>query len=392
MTYSVEQLLSCLLTGMVESMDIPSDMQELAVERYEEVGTWLAEMGGEGWSIYPQGSFRLGTVTRPPTADSEYDIDLVCHLDIAKESTTQKALKNRVGTMLKAYMRAKDEVEDDDGPDECKDSRRCWTLKYPDDGFHMDVLPAIPDEDLPPTGIRLTDRKLRPWQLSNPIGYSDWFRTRSDEMKRKIEKVARDTKADVADVPVWRVRTTLQRLVQVLKLHSAVRFSDDLDNRPPSILVTTLAAKAYDGDEDLLSALLSSLSRMPRYIENRSGQLWVPSPAHPGENFADKWNEYPERRDAFHAWLAEISETLKDAYTLKNAGIHRVAERLTPEFGTAPVQKAALAMGDNMLEKRASGNLHMARGSGLLTGATSLSIPLRDHNFFGSHESKKTSS
>jgi len=41
--------------------------------------------------IYPQGSFRLGTVVRPDTRTGEYDIDLVCWLLIAKETVTQVA-------------------------------------------------------------------------------------------------------------------------------------------------------------------------------------------------------------------------------------------------------------------------------------------------------------
>ena len=36
----------------------------IAIERYEEVGSWLADHGGYGWRVYPQGSFRLGTVVR----------------------------------------------------------------------------------------------------------------------------------------------------------------------------------------------------------------------------------------------------------------------------------------------------------------------------------------
>ena len=62
---SMEQMLSMLLAGAVETLDISPDLQQLAVDRYEEVGTWLAENNNEDCEIYPQGSFRLGTVVRP---------------------------------------------------------------------------------------------------------------------------------------------------------------------------------------------------------------------------------------------------------------------------------------------------------------------------------------
>jgi len=128
--------------------------------------------------IYPQGSFRLGTVVRPAGRTGEYDIDLVCWLLIAKENITQVELKQRVGDLLRAYLRWKERQGHTDGPKTCEARRRCWTLGYPDHGFHLDVLPTIPDVEHPPTGILLTDKQLYRWQHSNPIGYATWFRTR----------------------------------------------------------------------------------------------------------------------------------------------------------------------------------------------------------------------
>lgn len=36
----------------------------------------------------------------------------------------------------------------------------------------------------------------------------------------------------------------------------------------------------------------------------------IANPAHPNENFADKWNELPVRRERFLAWLARLSRIL----------------------------------------------------------------------------------
>jgi hypothetical protein len=83
-----------------------------------------------------------------------------------------------------------------------------------------------------------------------------------------------------------------------------LRFANDQDNRPPSILITTLAARAYSGEEDLFTATRNAVSRMPEFIENRHGVWWVPNPAHEEENFADKWNECAERRIKFFSWVA----------------------------------------------------------------------------------------
>ncbi len=181
------------------------------------------------------------------------------------------------------------------GAKSIEERRRCWTLDYSDEGFHLDVLPTIADVEHPPTGILLTDREHRWWQHSNPIGYVEWFKHRC-EMKSYLAEAAMKRHVNVADVPEWEIRTAPQRTVQVLKWHCMLRFAKDPDNRPPSILITTLAARTYNSERDLFTATSNVLSRMLAFVENRKGTWWVPNPAHEEENFTDKWNEYPERR------------------------------------------------------------------------------------------------
>src|SRR5207253_2619327 len=112
------------------------------------------------------------TAVRPIDEEGEYDIDLVCHLTIDKENITQKDLKERVGKRLEEHDEFRKMLEE---------SRRCWRLNYPQQ-FHMDVLPVIPNEEQPPTGILLTDTELRLWQKSNPKAYAEWFYQRMQVM------------------------------------------------------------------------------------------------------------------------------------------------------------------------------------------------------------------
>jgi len=253
---SLPEMLSMLLDGAVDVLDISEDLRKTAVGTYEEVGAWLAEHGNPGCRIYPQGSFLLGTVVRPGTPRNEYDIDLVIWLLLARESITQSELKERIGGLLAEYRQWKDDQGHADGPDSLQSRRRCWTLVYR--GFHLDVLPVIPDNEHPPTGILLTDENLFRWQHSDPIGYAAWFKARSDKTRRLLEK----RHASVADVPTWQIRTPLQRVVQILKWHCMITFATDLDNRPPSILLTTLAGRAYDGESDLFTAVRIVLDNM----------------------------------------------------------------------------------------------------------------------------------
>jgi hypothetical protein len=296
-----ESRLSDLLAAIADELDISEELYEEATLKYEEVGIWLAEdeegIGQYSPEIFPQGSFRLGTVVRPVDPQCDYDIDLVCHLDLKKESTTQKDLKDLVGNRLKA------------NPEFAKiltPSRRCWNLDYPRQ-FHMDVLPSIANPEQLPDGILLTDTDLIRWQKSNPKEYANWFRRAMEtQFLRKRANLAEALKASIEDVPEWRVKTPLQRVVQLLKRHRDVYFAGDPENRPVSVIITTLAAHAYKNQDNVYDALAGLVSDMPKYIECRDGKWWVENPVEAGENLADKWNEKPERRNAFVVWLDRI--------------------------------------------------------------------------------------
>lgn len=282
-----------LLAANASDLDIPDDLHEKAVVKYTEVGEWLAaddsELQKYSPEIYPQGSFRLGTAIRPFHGNGEYDIDLVCRLDIRKEQVTQKELKDMIGRRLRAH----DEYKTILVP-----CRRCWRLTVSTQ-FHLDVLPSIPNIERPPTGILLTDKDLFYWQCSNPVAYADWFYTC---MRVRAEESG-TIKASVEDVPEWRVRTPLQRTCQLLKRHRDIYFSADADLQPVSIIITTLAARSYRGEGRIVDAVRNVLATMASHIERRNDKWWIANPADPQENFADKWNETPEKAKRFYGWL-----------------------------------------------------------------------------------------
>jgi hypothetical protein len=82
----------------------------------------------------------------------------------------------------------------------------------------------------------------------------------------------------VNDFAAWQTRTPLQRVVQILKWHCMITFAADLDNGPPSILLTTLTGRAYDGEDDLFTAVRIVLDNMTQFVERRGDQWWVPNP------------------------------------------------------------------------------------------------------------------
>ena len=264
--------------------------RRLAVTRYTAVGRSLAEH----WDtdpydglVYPQGSMRLGTITRNYHRDDEIDIDLVARRDQPKQSISQAELKADTGVGLEKFV-----LSEPEGTPYLEEGKRCWTLHY--SGFHLDVLPALPNpEARTGSAIIITDTELVRWQFSNPIAYADWFHTvMAKEIEEKRKVVAK--RMDIAQVPDWQVKTTLQQTVQALKRHRDIYFTDALDLRPASIIITTLAAHAYRGTGgDLYEVLDDITDRMPSFVRLDGQRYIVANPVEPEENFADRWHGKP---------------------------------------------------------------------------------------------------
>ena len=368
MTTTTEGVISDLLDGTAESLDIPERLHDAADGQYQAIGNFLSDRGeedGSDWHVYPQGSFRLGTVVSPIIDSHEYDIDMVCRQDLHRDSTTKADLKRDVGNLLDEYLSAN--KNEPGAPESCHDRLRCWTLEYPR-RFHMDVLPAIPDDESDSdTAILLTDKTLTEWQHSDPIAYGDWFVARS--LARSRESLAKQ----VDPVPAQTRRSTLQRTVQVLKRHRDILFGSNVDDRPPSILITTLAASAYQGEENLFDAVMEVTARVPGLITKSCGEWQVLNPVCPEENFADKWKTHPDRENAFRKWLDKLAVDLEDAVAQAGLGIDRATQSLSVGWGKEPVEKAAKRMGDRYLDKRTTGALTVGAG-GLLSTAPGLRV------------------
>lgn len=321
-----------ILEQTCAALDIPRTKAEEAKSRYESVGTWLqrdaSELRNYDPKVYPQGSFELGTVIKPMTDADEYDIDIVCALDHTPSVWAQRDLKYHVGKEVKEYANAQSFSEP---PEEGK---RCWTLNYANQArFHLDVLPAKPDaqgmramlesrnySDVDQTehAISITDQThhdyetpFGKWPKSNPKGYANWFR---EQMKTAYENrrmvIAEARKADVEDISDYDIKTPLQQTIQLLKRHRDKMFLDNGngDDKPISVIITTLAAEAYNNENTVEQALRSILNHMQNHI-HRSGSTYViRNPVNPAENFADKWPDHPERQDAFFEWLEKARQ------------------------------------------------------------------------------------
>jgi hypothetical protein len=174
---------------------------------------------------------------------------------------------------------------------------------------------------------------------SNPKGYRKWFSSRMaavfEERKKALQKSVR---AGTEPIPDYRVRTPLQSSIMILKRHRDIMFVKRPDERPISIIVTTLAAHAYNGERKIADALFAILSRMDQYITRRpDGTYLIPNPTDPSENFADKWAKHPERAAAFFEWLARAREDFARAAELSNNQL--IADSLAKGVGTGVAER-----------------------------------------------------
>lgn len=375
-----EKQLGALLNQIADELNITPTMLDKAVKSYTAVGTWLSDGIPFDVKIMPQGSMNLGTVVRPITEKDEYDVDLVCLLKSGSDLPLSR-IKSLVGDRLKAHGIYRQMLEEE--------GKRCWTIQY--DEFHMDILPCVPRNTyyVEPylTAIKLTHKNE--WgcyesRFSDPNAYHAWFEGRMKDILH-IEKgnYAARNNIDIATVPTFKVRTPLQKAIQLLKRHRDILFKDNDEDAPISIIITTLAALSYNGEVNVYEALCNIINKMPQFIEVRGTEYWIANPVMYEENFADRWNEVPNKRTSFMYWLQKVK---KDLITdpLNCFGGDNIANLYKQVLGKMPVEQAMCTIGNTTRTARENGNLYVnGLTGGITTTPVEKSKPVKEHTFFG---------
>lgn len=325
-----------LLEQIAELLDIPTSHYEIAAERYHSLGEWLHReqsiIAKFNPQIYPQGSFRYGTVVRPLFKSNEYDLDLVCEMVLRKSGVTQKQVKTLLGTEIISYAEAHD------FSDPAEEKNRCWRLNYADDvKFHMDILPSVPENpnfiallqelgvpyELAKLSVAITDKQhpkyavIDPdWPRSNPRGFAGWFEGRmrkaADDRIRGL--VLKRAYASIDQVPSYEWNTPLQRSIQILKRHRDVMFVRGADLAPISMIITTLAAHSYEGETDVYQALSNIVNKIPGFV--RPSNPRIANPVNPAEDFADRWASDVRLERNFWAWHTKVRADLDNCVEL----------------------------------------------------------------------------
>lgn len=373
--------LNNLYRMIASNIDISDKMFELAEEEYKKLGKWIDKETPEYQiSIYPQGSFALGTVVRPISNEDDYDLDLVCQFEEQYGFTAKELKVDVVKPLLVRYKAYKNEIEE---------KRRCWHIEYKDiPYFHMDVIPAYAQN--PSIKITDHDEELNTYEYigSNPSGYVTWFfercakqRTRLYEqyIKEHREVVAQ---AEVEDVKRRKIKTPLQRVVQLLKRHRDIMFKDDQsDNKPISIIITTVAASLYSEEDNIYDAMQNILLNAIKWIEGnrKEGQYFIENPSYSGENFADKWNIHPERAEAFYNWIDQAKRDLVDEnlYDSNRIGMGRHIQKV---FGENTGKAVFSEMAEKDHKDIKDGILKVTAATGALASTGTIKVMANHHH------------
>ncbi len=332
-----------IFDSISDEIAISRTSYEIAAKRYKDIGEWLgrpdSQFAMNKPRVFSQGALRLGTPTKPIDSTDDYDLDLVINLEegILKRTHSQKQLKTVVGRELEGYRQVR-------GIEKAlEEKHRCWRLNYKDSiQFHMDILPSIPESSagiekmaslLMESGVEedvsgqyaqstlaITDDRSaeyqhisEKWDISNPEGYALWFKTQMRKARVLLEERAQLEKvASVEELPAYAWGSPLQQAIQIMKRHRDLMFKDKMDAKPISIIITTLAGHAYDGEQTVDTALASILQTMGTYVRDRAPR--IPNPVDPREDFADRWSMDEGRalnlESNFWNWLTQVKSDL----------------------------------------------------------------------------------
>ena len=327
--------------------------------------------------IFPQGSMNLGTLIKPVDKSDDYDLDAVCK--VYHDFDSPEDLKNLIGDVLKNSDRYSKLLVKEEG-------KRCWTLKYSDDAnFHMDILPSMPNSEENNNSIIITHKEdgKYTFMVSNPEDYAAWF-DKLQEKERRIlfEREKREFSAKVEDLRKYKIRTTLQKTIQILKRHRDIKYrnasQEEKDNKPISIIITTLVGYLYTGDETILDLICKFVNDFHEYVEiDENGKYIIRNPINEEENFADKWAIYPQRKEAFYSWVEDLKKDLITNNFMIFDDLVDKGNHLKSIFGASVIE--------SVFEKRAKtmGKKYIKTESIATLTNNETKTAVRKHNFYG---------
>jgi hypothetical protein len=361
-----QHLFDAILEKICISLQITKTQFEDAQQKHEAVCKWLSHPASPitifNPYLYPQGSLRSDTTVRP-LGQAEFDVDLVCQLDI-RFNVDPAAVYQLIWDRLSDHEVYKKMIER---------KPRCIRLNYAGQ-FHMDVVPAVPDASCGGTCIKVPEipkPTLKDWKPSNPIGYAEWFEKMTMKQPKVIKMAAEAKSYDALCAPKpAHLKRPLRLAVQLFKRWRDITFAGQMDVAPPSIILATLSGIYYLGEQEYADALTGILNQI--VAVTKSCRLELRNPVNSAELISERWRDKPDTYDIF---VKEVT-TFRDRWVALShtRGVPAITAELEALFGD-PAKQAVKEAFSHLDEARAESRLYAAgNGRTLLPAAAAPAV------------------
>ena len=336
------------LIKILSSIELTKTQRNRAIDLYTNVCKTIEEKSGLEISFYAQGSFATKTAIRPYKngRDQAYDVDVICEVNVPKESIRPEILKEYFRNALKE-SRYSDIFEEWD---------KCFTIEFKEqDGvdFSIDIIPSVPEDYKTVqllTGMTENPHLVRSsvaipntldennrWITNNPRGYVTWLENEIQQFHSRylLEKRDNILTASIEELPEVELKNNLLNIIKILKrARDVFYYRRNSDNKPSSIIITTIIGKLaknlspFSSELDLLRQVIEQLQQLKRYPTNSLSQMmnvtgyaisdiitrdmgqWVlNNPANGKDNILNSWNEDETKAKDFFIWIDNLQYT-----------------------------------------------------------------------------------
>lgn len=329
---------------------------------------------------YSQGSVRTGT-TNKPYKGNEFDLDTVIQLKCLANRYSPDVIRKELERRLREpSSRWKDNLEP---------KSRCLRIHYEND-FHVDVLAASQMSDSCKNTIVLLNKENKQICTSNPRGHADWFTYKANLVTESL--LERADKQFRASASLERLpsenfirKKPLQRSVQLLKRYRDIFFSNDDTYATSSVILTTIAAQYYNGEQSIYQAMNGIVNRIvndaDRFVGVYGGRIKVLNPVNNNEDFTSKWDTEPQ----YYYWFLRFARHLKAEWVKfqTQQGLVNESRTLKGLFGEDAYNGGAEIRVKQMNAMREAGKLRQDRNTGILTSSTVASTIIKPTTFYG---------
>lgn len=336
------------LDKILEKVELTKTQRERAIELYTNVCKSIEEKSGLKISFYAQGSFATKTAIRPYKngRDRAYDVDVICEVDIKKESISPEILKEHFRNALEISRYASIFEEYD----------KCFTIVFKEqDGinFSIDIIPSVPEDDetvqvlmgitenpmLVKSSVAIPDTfgEGNIWLTNNPKGYVEWFENEIQKFHNRylLEHRGTSYSASIEELPEGEFNNNLLNIIKILKrTRDVFYYRRKSDNKPSSIIITTIIGKLAknliptSNELDLLMQVVTQLQQIKTYptnslsermgvtgyaisdiITRNMGQWILNNPANGKDNLLNSWNDDQSKSEDFFKWVDNLQDT-----------------------------------------------------------------------------------